>query len=100
LNRFIEKYGTHIIVGISIGGQDMVLVRQDKSSKLEASELKKHLYELGDQLFTGTCSIPPKHLRTKQHRQKVLINFRYLIVDLCNSFSFSASGDFTGTTSF
>ncbi|KMT07403.1 hypothetical protein BVRB_6g150290 [Beta vulgaris subsp. vulgaris] len=68
---FIEKYGTHIIVGISIGGQDLVLVKQDKSSKLDSSELRKHLYELGDQLFTGTCRIIPKHLRTKEQRPKV-----------------------------
>ncbi|XP_021745522.1 MACPF domain-containing protein At1g14780-like [Chenopodium quinoa] len=69
--RFIEKYGTHVIVGISIGGQDMVLVKQDKTSKLESSELRKHLYELGDQLFTGTCPIAPKNRKTKEPRRKV-----------------------------
>ena len=55
-DRFIEKYGTHIIVGLSIGGQDVVLVRQDKSSNLGPSELKRHLDDLGDQLFTGICN--------------------------------------------
>ncbi|XAR63687.1 hypothetical protein NMG60_11023716 [Bertholletia excelsa] len=59
LARFIQNYGTHIIVGLSIGGQDVVLVRQDRSSKLEPSHLKKHLEELGDQLFTGTCAFSP-----------------------------------------
>ncbi|KAE8730048.1 MACPF domain-containing protein [Hibiscus syriacus] len=59
LARFIEKYGTHIIVGLSIGGQDVVLVRQHKSSDLQPSHLKKHLDDLGDQLFTGTCSFNP-----------------------------------------
>ncbi|XWS69494.1 hypothetical protein CRYUN_Cryun04dG0183800 [Craigia yunnanensis] len=68
LARFIEKYGTHVIVGLSIGGQDVVLVRQDKSSNLEPSQLKKHLQDLGDQLFTGTCSFTPK---TKEQKQKV-----------------------------
>ncbi|GKV20828.1 hypothetical protein SLEP1_g30889 [Rubroshorea leprosula] len=58
LARFIEKYGTHIIVGLSIGGQDVVLVKQDKSSTLGATELKNHLDEIGDQLFTGTCNFP------------------------------------------
>ncbi|KAL9679355.1 hypothetical protein QQ045_017213 [Rhodiola kirilowii] len=56
LARFIEKYGTHIVVGLSIGGQDVVVVRQDKASSLEPSELKRHLDDLADQLFTGTCS--------------------------------------------
>ncbi|XVE85602.1 hypothetical protein DITRI_Ditri17bG0103500 [Diplodiscus trichospermus] len=68
LARFIEKYGTHVIVGLSIGGQDVVMVRQDKSSNLEPSQLKKHLDDLGDQLFTGTCSFTPK---TKDQKQKV-----------------------------
>ncbi|XWS34332.1 hypothetical protein CRYUN_Cryun21dG0030500 [Craigia yunnanensis] len=68
LARFIEKYGTHVIVGLSIGGQDVVLVRQDKSSNLEPSQLKKHLDDLGDQLFTGTCNFTPK---TKEQNQKV-----------------------------
>ncbi|KAK8526137.1 hypothetical protein V6N12_020618 [Hibiscus sabdariffa] len=68
LARFIEKYGTHVIVGLSIGGQDVVLVRQDKSSDLQPSQLKKHLDDLGDQLFTGTCSFNPN---TKDHKLKV-----------------------------
>ncbi|MFQ6629362.1 hypothetical protein Gotur_006616 [Gossypium turneri] len=67
LARFIEKYGTHVIVGLSIGGQDVVLVRQDKSSNLQPSQLKKHLDDLGDQLFTGTCSFAPN---TKNQRLK------------------------------
>ncbi|XP_043704055.1 MACPF domain-containing protein At1g14780 [Telopea speciosissima] len=57
LARFIENYGTHIIVGLEIGGLDVVLVRQDKSSTLQTSEVKKHLDDLGDQLFTGTCPL-------------------------------------------
>lgn len=64
-DRFIEKYGTHIIVGLGIGGQDTVVVRQDKTSNLEASELKKSLDELGDQLFNGTCNFTPKNQKHK-----------------------------------
>lgn len=70
--RFIEKYGTHIIVGLSMGGQDVVLVRQDKSSKLGPAELKKNLDDLGDQLFTGTCSFSPLHCKGKDAKHKVL----------------------------
>ncbi|XP_027176316.1 MACPF domain-containing protein At1g14780-like [Coffea eugenioides] len=70
LARFIEKYGTHIIVGLSIGGQDVVLVRQDKSSNLEPSQLKSHLDVLGDQLFTGACSFSPHQLKTREQKQK------------------------------
>lgn len=70
-DRFIEKHGTHIIVGLSVGGHDVVLVRQDKSSNIGPSELKKHLDDLGDQLFTGTCNFTPK---TRDHKSKVNIN--------------------------
>ncbi|KAJ8617548.1 hypothetical protein MRB53_013734 [Persea americana] len=68
--RFIQTYGTHIIVGVSIGGQDVVFLRQDQSSNLQPSELKKHLDELGDQLFTGTCTLSLTHCKTKEHKSK------------------------------
>ncbi|KZV19550.1 MACPF domain-containing protein-like [Dorcoceras hygrometricum] len=70
LARFIEKYGTHVIVGLSIGGHDVVLVKQDKSSSMEPSELKNHLYNLGDQLFNGTCTFSPHQLKTKEQKHK------------------------------
>ncbi|KAJ6768839.1 hypothetical protein OIU74_022488 [Salix koriyanagi] len=71
-DRFIGKYGTHIIVGLSIGGQDVVLVRQDRSSNLEPSELKRLLDDLGDQLFTGTCSFTPNARDQKSKLQTPL----------------------------
>ncbi|CAI9755245.1 unnamed protein product [Fraxinus pennsylvanica] len=70
LARFIEKYGTHIIVGLSIGGQDVVLVRQDKSSNMEPSHLKNHLDNLGDQLFNGACTFSPHQCKTKEQKNK------------------------------
>lgn len=73
MRRFIEKYGTHIIVGLSVGGHDVVLVRQDKSSTLEASELKNHLEELGDQLFNGACTFPPPLSKPKDHHHKTKV---------------------------
>ncbi|KAL4575649.1 hypothetical protein LXL04_022500 [Taraxacum kok-saghyz] len=64
LARFIEKYGTHIIVGIGIGGQDVILLKQSKSSNLEPSQLKNHLEDLGDEMFNGACTFPPHQLKT------------------------------------
>ncbi|RWV88724.1 hypothetical protein GW17_00049163 [Ensete ventricosum] len=69
--RFIETYGTHIIMGLSVGGQDVVSVKQDHSSSLSACELRQHLERLGDQLFTGKCALPPFHRRSKEHELKV-----------------------------
>nr|KYP61509.1 hypothetical protein KK1_016003 [Cajanus cajan] len=68
LARFIENFGTHILVGLGIGGKDLVLVKQDESSNLEPSELKMHLDELGNQLFNGTCNFLPK---SKDQKHKV-----------------------------
>ncbi|KAL3731279.1 hypothetical protein ACJRO7_028194 [Eucalyptus globulus] len=56
LTRFVEKYGTHVIVGLGVGGQDVVVVRQERSSNL------------GDQLFTGACALAPLHSRTKESK--------------------------------
>ncbi|KAG9142255.1 hypothetical protein Leryth_007686 [Lithospermum erythrorhizon] len=71
LARFIETYGTHIIVGIGVGGQDVVLMRQDSSSNLESAKLKKHLEDLGDQLFTGSCTFSAHNGKNKEPRHKV-----------------------------
>ncbi|CAA6664761.1 unnamed protein product [Spirodela intermedia] len=71
LTRFIENYGTHVIVGLSAGGQDVVAVRQEKSSSLPPSEIKEHLDMLGDQLFTGSCMLPSLQMKAKENRPKV-----------------------------
>ncbi|XP_076926632.1 MACPF domain-containing protein At1g14780-like [Bidens hawaiensis] len=70
LARFIEKYGTHIIVGIGIGGQDVIMLKQSKTSNLEPSQLKKHLEDIGDQMFNGSCTISPHQLKNKEHKNK------------------------------
>ncbi|KAI3730495.1 hypothetical protein L1987_61665 [Smallanthus sonchifolius] len=72
LARFIEKYGTHIIVGIGIGGQDVILLKQSKASNLEPSELKKHLENLGDQMFNGSFTFNTDQLKNKEHKDKGL----------------------------
>lgn len=68
LARFIENFGTHILVGLSVGGKDLLLVKQDVSSTLGPSELKNHLDDLGEQLFSGTCNFLPKN---KDQKHKV-----------------------------
>ncbi|XP_057547493.1 MACPF domain-containing protein At1g14780-like [Amaranthus tricolor] len=52
LSRFIQKYGTHIIVGLAVGGQDLICVRQTPSSEIPPAELRAHLEDLGDALFS------------------------------------------------
>ncbi|KAG5387141.1 hypothetical protein IGI04_038611 [Brassica rapa subsp. trilocularis] len=63
-------YGTHVITGVSVGGQDVVVVRQDRSSDLETDLLRHHLYDLGDQLFTGTCLLSSHRPNKANHHSQ------------------------------
>jgi hypothetical protein len=79
--RFIEKYGTHVVVGLSMGGQDVVYVKQDGSSALPPSEIKEHLDRLGDQLFTGACAMPPLRCKSKD-KLKVETSYSVFVVSI------------------
>jgi hypothetical protein len=79
--RFIEKYGTHVVVGLSMGGQDVVYVKQDVSSALPPSEIKEHLDRLGDQLFTGACAMPPLRCKSKD-KLKVETSYSVFVVSI------------------
>lgn len=46
-------------------------MKQDRSSPLSPSEIKEHLDRLGDQLFTGTCTLPPSNRKLREHKSKV-----------------------------
>ncbi|XP_016439830.2 MACPF domain-containing protein At4g24290 [Nicotiana tabacum] len=52
LTRFIEKYGTHVIVGVKMGGKDVVYVKQQHSSTLQPADVRKRLIEMADQRFS------------------------------------------------
>lgn len=50
-SRFIEKFGTHIIVGIKMGGKDVVYMKQQHSSSLEPADVQKRLKAIADKRF-------------------------------------------------
>lgn len=52
LARFIETFGTHIIVGTKIGGKDVVYMRQHQSSPSTTVEFQKLLAEVSDERFS------------------------------------------------
>ncbi|CAA2998059.1 Hypothetical predicted protein [Olea europaea subsp. europaea] len=52
LGRFIKKYGTHVIVGIKIGGKDVVYAKQHYSSPLESTDVQKILKDVADKRFS------------------------------------------------
>ncbi|KAK3037702.1 hypothetical protein RJ639_031073 [Escallonia herrerae] len=51
LARFIEKFGTHIIVGVKMGGKDVIYVKQQHSSSLQPAEVQKRLKAIADKRF-------------------------------------------------
>ena len=73
LGRFIRSYGTHVIVGMGIGGQDLVCVKQRHSSTIPPAELRGHLEDLGDYLFSDGKSPSQLIMTTRDGKQKVLL---------------------------
>ncbi|XP_054778049.1 MACPF domain-containing protein NSL1-like isoform X2 [Prosopis cineraria] len=52
LAEFIEKYGTHIVVGVKMGGKDVVHVKQFRRSILQPTEVQKLLKKEADKRFS------------------------------------------------
>ncbi|XAR66492.1 hypothetical protein NMG60_11012756 [Bertholletia excelsa] len=52
LAGFIEKYGTHVIVGVNMGGKDVIHIKQYHRSTLETTEVQKLLKQLADDKFS------------------------------------------------
>ncbi|XP_006647301.1 MACPF domain-containing protein At1g14780-like [Oryza brachyantha] len=71
LSRFIKTYGTHIIVEMAVGGQDVICVKQSPSSTISPTDLKLHLEDLGDFLFSDVKNLSPIHRKTRDGKSKV-----------------------------
>ncbi|XP_027179847.1 MACPF domain-containing protein At4g24290-like isoform X2 [Coffea eugenioides] len=61
LARFIEKYGTHVIVGVKMGGKDVVYVNQQYSSPLQPADIQKKLKDVADKRFTHASGPSSTH---------------------------------------
>ncbi|KAL2524291.1 MACPF domain-containing protein CAD1 [Abeliophyllum distichum] len=65
LASFIENYGTHIVTSSTIGGKDVVYIRQHQSSPLSVSDIENYVKDIGDQRFSDlrnhTTSGPLKY---------------------------------------
>ncbi|XP_047340693.1 MACPF domain-containing protein At1g14780-like [Impatiens glandulifera] len=71
LSRFIKTYGTHIIVGMAVGGQDLLCVKQRPSSSILPGELRGYLEDVGDCLFSDGKSPSLLDIRSRNGKQKV-----------------------------
>ncbi|PRQ42720.1 putative membrane attack complex component/perforin (MACPF) domain-containing protein [Rosa chinensis] len=56
LASFIENFGTHVITSVTIGGKDVIYVKQHQSSPLSTMEIKNYIQDIGNQRFSNTES--------------------------------------------
>ncbi|KAM6551792.1 hypothetical protein CsatB_001600 [Cannabis sativa] len=56
LARFIETFGTHIIVGVKMGGKDVIYMKQQHSSTLQPADVQKKLKDIADKRFLDASS--------------------------------------------
>ncbi|KAJ4822475.1 hypothetical protein Tsubulata_011627 [Turnera subulata] len=57
LASFIEHFGTHVITSVTIGGKDVIYVKQHKSSPLSTMEIKHYVQDIGNQRFSDSQSL-------------------------------------------
>ncbi|KAK4399287.1 MACPF domain-containing protein CAD1 [Sesamum angolense] len=54
LASFIENYGTHIVTSATIGGRDIVYIRQHQSSPLSVADIENYVKDIGEQRFSDS----------------------------------------------
>ncbi|GAB2287579.1 cinnamoyl-Coa reductase [Dionaea muscipula] len=76
LASFIEKFGTHVVTSVTIGGRDVVYLRQHQSSSLSAPDIEKYVKDIGDQRFMDLRSLPSAASGVKHQDKDVTVIFR------------------------
>ncbi|KAF3452640.1 hypothetical protein FNV43_RR03073 [Rhamnella rubrinervis] len=51
LARFIDTFGTHIIVGVKMGGKDVIYMKQQHASTLQPADVQNKLKDMADKRF-------------------------------------------------
>ncbi|TYI38133.1 hypothetical protein ES332_A02G004200v1 [Gossypium tomentosum] len=52
LASFIENFGTHVVTSVTIGGKDVIYIKQHHSSPLSTMEIKNYVQDIGNQRFS------------------------------------------------
>ncbi|PKI41145.1 hypothetical protein CRG98_038462 [Punica granatum] len=73
LARFIEKFGTHVIVGVKMGGKDVIYAKQQHSSPLQPADVQKKLKDMADKLFVDGNGNHGINLGRSNVAEKILI---------------------------
>lgn len=70
-SRFIDKYGTHVIVGVKMGGKDMIYAKQQHSSPLQPADVQKKLKDMADKMYINGAGQSSVNSEKFYEREKV-----------------------------
>lgn len=76
-SRFIETFGTHIVVGVKMGGKDVIYMKQQHSSTLQPADIQKKLKDMADKRFldaNGQSGMPSEQ-GYKNGKVRMVVNF-------------------------
>ncbi|XP_057469868.1 MACPF domain-containing protein At4g24290-like isoform X1 [Actinidia eriantha] len=96
LARFIETYGTHIIVGVKMGGKDVIYLKQQHSSALQPADVQKRLKAMADKRFldaNGQYGLDPDQVHQSDQYQIREREQRLRFADTTASSSYSHKED-------
>ncbi|OIW00902.1 hypothetical protein TanjilG_19843 [Lupinus angustifolius] len=79
LASFIENFGTHVITSITIGGKDVIYIKQHHTSPLSKSEIKNYIEDIGNQRFADIDSQTSSgQTKSKDKASSLLFHFSYI----------------------
>ncbi|OAY26226.1 MACPF domain-containing protein NSL1 [Manihot esculenta] len=76
LAEFIEKYGTHIVVGVKMGGKDVIHIKQLQKSHAQPPEVQKLLKQVADERFSEEGNAAELSRKSKEDEHSVLWDLR------------------------
>ncbi|CAI8590946.1 unnamed protein product [Vicia faba] len=77
LASFIENYGTHIVTSATVGGRDVVYIRQHQSSSLSAPDIENYVKDIeNDRFHDAKNSSGPAALKYKEKDVTVIFRRR------------------------
>ncbi|KAM0016390.1 putative MACPF domain-containing protein CAD1/NSL1 [Helianthus debilis subsp. tardiflorus] len=94
LARFIENFGTHVIVGVKMGGKDVIYMKQQHASSLQPADVQKKLKAMADKRFLDSDEqyfIDSEH--ASQHNKYDIREQRLRFADTDPSSSYSYKED-------
>ncbi|KAI5336020.1 hypothetical protein L3X38_026154 [Prunus dulcis] len=87
--KFIDKYGTHVIVGVKMGGKDMIYAKQQHSSPLQPAEVQKKLKDMADKMYIDGAGQSSVNSEKFYERDKLVKERGRAIMDTIPSSSYS-----------